>query len=104
MPNGLIKELREVEPATLPERDVRAGRPVLSGILRFDTVRALARVLTLSALDLAGLFLAIYTALQTPGGDALAARLAAISFTLGLMSLLAAELIARRVQRALGRA
>ena len=63
MPNGLIKELREVEPATLPERDVRAGRPVLSGVLRFDTVRALARVVTLSALDLAGLFLAIYTAL-----------------------------------------
>jgi molybdate transport system permease protein len=48
--------------------------------------------------------LALYTALQTPGGDALAARLAAISFTLGLMSLLAAELLARRVQRALGRA
>jgi molybdate transport system permease protein len=48
--------------------------------------------------------LALYTALQTPGGDALAARLAAISFTLGIMSLLAAELIARRVQRALGRA
>ena len=48
--------------------------------------------------------LALYTALQTPGGDALAARLAAISFTLGLTSLLAAELIARRVQRALGRA
>ena len=48
--------------------------------------------------------LALYTALQTPGGDALAARLAAISFTLGLLSLLAAELIARRVQRVLGRA
>jgi molybdate transport system permease protein len=48
--------------------------------------------------------LALYTALQTPGGDALAARLAAISFTLGLLSLLAAELLARRVQRALGRA
>jgi molybdate transport system permease protein len=48
--------------------------------------------------------LALYTALQTPGGDALAARLAAVSFTLGLLSLLAAELIARRVQRALGRA
>ena len=29
--------------------------------------------------------LALYTALQTPGGDALAARLAAISFTLGLL-------------------
>src|SRR5919106_6821031 len=63
MPNGLIKELREVEPATLPERDVRAGRPVLSGVLRFDTLRAVARIVTLSALDLSGLFLAIYTAL-----------------------------------------
>ena len=64
MANGpLINELREVEPAGLPERDVRAGRPLLSGILRFDTLRALARILTLSALDLAGLLLAIYTAL-----------------------------------------
>jgi exopolysaccharide biosynthesis polyprenyl glycosylphosphotransferase len=63
MPNGLIKELREVEPIALPERDVRAGRPVLSGVLRFDTVRAAARIVTLGALDLAGLFLAIYTAL-----------------------------------------
>ena len=63
MPNGLIRELREVEPVALPERDVRAGRPVLRGILRFDTVRALTRIVTLGALDLAGLFLAIYTAL-----------------------------------------
>jgi molybdate transport system permease protein len=41
--------------------------------------------------------------LQTPEGDALAARLAAISFTLGLAGLLVSELIARRVQRMLGR-
>jgi molybdate transport system permease protein len=47
--------------------------------------------------------LALYTALQTPGGDALAARLAAISITLGLLGLLAAELIARRVRKVLGR-
>jgi molybdate transport system permease protein len=47
--------------------------------------------------------LALYTALQTPGGDALAARLAAISFALGLLGLLLSELIARRVQRLLGR-
>jgi molybdate transport system permease protein len=47
--------------------------------------------------------LALYTALQTPDGDALAARLAAISFTLGLVGLLISELIARRVQRMLGR-
>ncbi|HLS80258.1 MAG TPA: molybdate ABC transporter permease subunit [Steroidobacter sp.] len=47
--------------------------------------------------------LALYTALQTPGGDALAARLAAISFSLGLAGLVAAELIARRLHRLLGR-
>jgi molybdate transport system permease protein len=47
--------------------------------------------------------LALYTALQTPGGDALAARLAAISFTLGIAGLVAAELIARRLRRMLGR-
>lgn len=47
--------------------------------------------------------LALYTALQTPGGDAVAARLATISFSLGLIGLLAAEFIARRVRRMLGR-
>jgi molybdate transport system permease protein len=46
--------------------------------------------------------LALYTALQTPGGDALAARLATISIVLGLVGLLAAEMIARRVRRMLG--
>ncbi len=64
MPNGLVKELREVEPLSLPDRDVRAGKPMLlRGVLRFDTLRALARVTTLVALDLLGLFFAIYTAL-----------------------------------------
>ncbi len=47
--------------------------------------------------------LALYTALQTPGGDALAARLAAISFSLGIAGLVAAELIARRLRWMLGR-
>ena len=47
--------------------------------------------------------LALYTALQSPEGDALAARLAAISFSLGLMGLLISEFIARRVERLLGR-
>lgn len=47
--------------------------------------------------------LALYTALQTPGGDALAARLATISFSLGLLGLIAAELIARRLRWMLGR-
>jgi len=47
--------------------------------------------------------LALYTALQTPGGDALAARLATMSFSLGLLGLIAAELIARRLRWMLGR-
>jgi len=47
--------------------------------------------------------LALYTALQTPGGETMAARLATISFSLGLLGLLASELIARRVRRRLGR-
>jgi len=47
--------------------------------------------------------LALYTALQTPGGEALAARLAIVSITLGLLGLVAAELIARRMYRMLGR-
>jgi molybdate transport system permease protein len=47
--------------------------------------------------------LALYTALQTPGGEAMAARLAAISFTLGMCGLLVSEFIARRVRRMLGR-
>ncbi|HEX6584223.1 MAG TPA: sugar transferase, partial [Thermoleophilaceae bacterium] len=63
MPNGLVKELQEVEPLSLPARDVRAGKPLLGGLLRFDFARAVARIATLGALDLAGLFLAIYTAL-----------------------------------------
>jgi exopolysaccharide biosynthesis polyprenyl glycosylphosphotransferase len=64
VPNGLVRELREVEPVSLPDRDVRAGKPLLlRAVLRFETVRAIARVGTLAALDLAGLFLAIYTAL-----------------------------------------
>jgi exopolysaccharide biosynthesis polyprenyl glycosylphosphotransferase len=61
--NGLLKELQEVEPLALPARDVRAGTPVLGGLLKFDFARAVARITILAALDLAGLFLAIYTAL-----------------------------------------
>jgi exopolysaccharide biosynthesis polyprenyl glycosylphosphotransferase len=61
--NGFLKELQEVEPLTLPERDVRAGKPLLSALLRFDVGRAVVRIATLAALDLAGLLLAIYTAL-----------------------------------------
>ena len=46
--------------------------------------------------------LALYTAMQSPGGDALALRLALLSFALGLLGLLAAELLVRRVRRYLG--
>jgi molybdate transport system permease protein len=47
--------------------------------------------------------LALYTALQTPNGDVEAARLALISFALGLGGLLLSEWFARRVRRLLGR-
>jgi molybdate transport system permease protein len=47
--------------------------------------------------------LALYSALQTPDGDAAAARLAAISVVLGLCGLLLSEWFARRVRRVLGR-
>ncbi len=47
--------------------------------------------------------LALYSALQSPGGDAAAARLAALSLGLGLVGLLLAEFFTRRVRRMLGR-
>lgn len=47
--------------------------------------------------------LALYTAIQSPDGDALAARLAMISLTLGLGGLLAAEFFARALRQRLGR-
>jgi molybdate transport system permease protein len=47
--------------------------------------------------------LALYTALQSPDGDAMAARLAAISFTLGLLGLLLSELLVRSMRKRLGR-
>jgi exopolysaccharide biosynthesis polyprenyl glycosylphosphotransferase len=66
--SGLAKELREVKPAAgvdrLPKRDVRAGKPLLlRGVLGFETVRRGSRVLLLVALDVAAMFLAIWTAL-----------------------------------------
>jgi exopolysaccharide biosynthesis polyprenyl glycosylphosphotransferase len=65
VPSGLAKELREVEPTgALSARDVRAGRPLLlSSVLRFETLRRVARIVALGTLDVAGLFLAIWTAL-----------------------------------------
>lgn len=47
--------------------------------------------------------LALYTAIQSPGGDEAALRLAILSFGLGLIGLLLAELLARRMRRLLGR-
>jgi molybdate transport system permease protein len=47
--------------------------------------------------------LALYTAIQSPDGDALAARLALISLALGLGGLLGSELLARTLRRRLGR-
>ena len=48
--------------------------------------------------------LAIYSATQSPGGEAVAGRLALISFALALAGLLLAELLGRRLGRWLGRA
>jgi molybdate transport system permease protein len=45
--------------------------------------------------------LAIYSAVQTPGGDAAAARLAAISLVLALGGLVVSEMVARRMRRML---
>jgi molybdate transport system permease protein len=47
--------------------------------------------------------LALYTALQEPGGEHAAARLASLSVALGLAGLLLSELLARRLRRVLGR-
>jgi molybdate transport system permease protein len=47
--------------------------------------------------------LALYSALQTPGGDSTAARLAFISIVLGFAGLLLSEWFARRIRRILGR-
>ena len=48
------------------------------------------------------LSLALYTAIQTPEGDALALRLAIISFALGFAGLLLGEWLTRRVRHWLG--
>jgi molybdate transport system permease protein len=47
--------------------------------------------------------LAIYSAIQMPGGEVAAARLAALSFALALSGLVLSEAIARRVRVRLGR-
>jgi molybdate transport system permease protein len=48
--------------------------------------------------------LAIYSATQTPGGEAMAARLAGFSFAMAVIGLLLAEFAGRRLQALLGRA
>ncbi len=54
--------IRPVE--EVPGRDARAKRPpLLSFLLRWSTLRRVTRVVSLLALDLAGVFLAIFTAL-----------------------------------------
>jgi molybdate transport system permease protein len=47
--------------------------------------------------------LALYSALQSPGGESQAARLALLSFSLGLAGLMLAELLARGIRRWLSR-
>ena len=70
MANSLVRELQQARPADTSAdvgapRDVRARRPLLfASILRLDTGRRLARVLTLGLLDALGVFLAILTALE----------------------------------------
>src|SRR5436305_3546677 len=66
MANGLINELKELNPADagpLPLRDVRS-RSVRGALIRFETLRRLVRVAVLGVLDAAGVFLAIWTALE----------------------------------------
>ena len=67
MPNGVLEELREVQPprpVVLSRRDVRAPQPALRLLRRFDTARSLTRFAILGTLDLIGVFCAIWTALE----------------------------------------
>ena len=47
--------------------------------------------------------LAIYAAIQVPGGEATAGKLSLVSFTLAVAGLLLSDLVARRMHRLLGR-
>ncbi|GAC1316822.1 MAG: sugar transferase [Thermoleophilaceae bacterium] len=68
MANGLANELRELKPpeaASLPARDVRSrGAPMRTLLLRWEMMRRLIRILVLAVLDVAGIFFAIWTALE----------------------------------------
>ncbi len=59
-----VRVVAQPAPPPLAERDVRAKHPpLLSFLLRWETARRCSRVLVLMALDFAGVFLAIFTAL-----------------------------------------
>jgi len=59
-----LDQLQRTASATLPDRDVRRKRPpVLSFLLRMATLRRALRVLSLLALDFAGVWAALFTAL-----------------------------------------
>jgi exopolysaccharide biosynthesis polyprenyl glycosylphosphotransferase len=68
MANGLVNELEELKPQEavgFGTRDMRARKaPLRSALIRWETLRRVARVITLAALDAAGVFLAIWTALE----------------------------------------
>src|ERR687894_1913619 len=69
MPDTSTKPPEELRaPSTrivLPPNDIRRKRPpALSFLLRMDTLRRLSRVASLLALDFAGVFAAIFTALM----------------------------------------
>jgi exopolysaccharide biosynthesis polyprenyl glycosylphosphotransferase len=59
-----LDQPQETAPAVLPDRDVRRKRPpALSFLLRLATLRKALRVLSLLALDFAGVWAALFTAL-----------------------------------------
>ena len=67
MEKSFVNELKEVRApeALAVRRDVRARRPgVLRFIIRAETLRRIVRVLLLGALDIAAVFMAIWTALE----------------------------------------
>jgi exopolysaccharide biosynthesis polyprenyl glycosylphosphotransferase len=68
MPNGLVNELEKLkspEAAQPNARDVRARKaPIRSIVIRWESMRRLVRIITLAALDAAGVFLAIWTAIE----------------------------------------
>ena len=66
MANGALDldQLQQAAAATLPDRDVRRKRPpALSFLLRMATLRRSMRIVSLLALDFAGVWAALFTAL-----------------------------------------